>query len=254
MEYKDGEAEAYRLQYRNITVKRVERSLRLIEKTLAECKNPYVAVSWGKDSCAMLHLVLTVKPDIPVVWIDRGEGGDIPDIWDTINWWRDNYNIRLIHKETPYSIFGLYEKFGFENVKKQGLITKQLKATFREIDDEYCFDCSFWGIRAEEAPGRAKMINARGAVIERKNGRKSCAPLARWTAMDVWAYIYEHGLETMKYYDIVSAKPLERNDVRYSNWSGYISLEYGRLVKLKRYYPDLFNTLKKYFPQFACYV
>jgi phosphoadenosine phosphosulfate reductase len=252
MKYKDGELETYKVQYRFRTAAQVKRSRTFISKMLSECSNPVISTSWGKDSCAMLGLVLEQAPDIPVVWVDRGNGGDLPDIWDTINWWIDNYHINLLHVKTPHTIFELYSQYG-DKVNSGHMITKQLKNTFAKTYQENNIDGAFWGLRAEEAPGRKKMLLCKGVEFERKDGVKMCAPLAWWTSKDVWAYIAKNSLETMHYYDVSVKEPFERENVRYSNWLGDHRITNGRLMPIKENYPDLYNELCKRLPEMRRY-
>jgi 3'-phosphoadenosine 5'-phosphosulfate sulfotransferase (PAPS reductase)/FAD synthetase len=50
----------------------VEDAKELIRQALAEHTSIYVGFSGGKDSTALLHLVMQVNPDVPVIFFDHG--------------------------------------------------------------------------------------------------------------------------------------------------------------------------------------
>jgi len=55
-------------EYKN----KVKEAKEIIKQCFKQFKNPYVAYSGGKDSIAMLHLVLQTKPNIDVWLWDHG--------------------------------------------------------------------------------------------------------------------------------------------------------------------------------------
>ena len=50
----------------------IRRSLSIIKQGISLAQSPYVSWSGGKDSTVMLHIVLQVAPQIPVLYRDCG--------------------------------------------------------------------------------------------------------------------------------------------------------------------------------------
>ena len=44
----------------------------IVELSLARCEQPIVSTKFGPDSAVFLHLISTVCPNIPVIWVDTG--------------------------------------------------------------------------------------------------------------------------------------------------------------------------------------
>ena len=51
---------------------RHEDPIETVQFLLSQSKRPMISTSFGPRSAALLHLVTSVKPDIPVVWCDTG--------------------------------------------------------------------------------------------------------------------------------------------------------------------------------------
>lgn len=57
-----------------------------------------------------------------------------------------------------------------------------------------------WGVRAGENSGRAMNYARRGELYERTDGTAICAPLSRWSSLDVHAYLAAHDVPLMPTY------------------------------------------------------
>jgi len=65
-------------------------------------------------------------------------------------------------------------------------------------------------------------------------------PISLWTAADVWTYIVSEGLPWLSIYDHVG--PTARNGL-----IGRNGLEQGRMVYLRRYYPEAWRVARELF-------
>ncbi|MFW9872532.1 MAG: phosphoadenosine phosphosulfate reductase family protein [Candidatus Thorarchaeota archaeon] len=223
--------------------KKINKSLETLNKFFNQVQNPYISVSFGKDSIVCLHLTLQVKPNIKVIWVNRGEGGDIEDIHRVIKWYKDNFKINLIELRTGYSILELYKKSSIAYMEKKKSITNMLKKAFKDFNREDKTDGIIWGLRAEEAIKRTWLIKSKGVINKEKNGIIKCSPIAYWKADEIWAYIYKNKLAYLNWYDICSVNSYDRENLRYSNWAGIFAIEAGRFVNIKRFYPQLYQKL-----------
>jgi len=247
--FSHNEKVLYKLHGKRIK-KKIEDALITIEKFCVVAPHSHVSVSWGKDSIVLLDLCKRVKKDIDIVWIDRGEGGDVPDVYGLIERYKERgYRIRRV--PTPKSILNLYEDYSVEEVEQKKLITHMLKETCNKVNAEY--DGFFWGIRAKESKGRKMFAKCYKGIFERTTGAKTCSPLLWWTARDIWAYIYINGVDYNTFYDKVSTRDFERENIRYSNYAGLVGIGDGRIVEIKRFYPELYRRMVSVCPHLKAF-
>jgi|Wag4MinimDraft_14_1082654.scaffolds.fasta_scaffold02726_2 3'-phosphoadenosine 5'-phosphosulfate sulfotransferase (PAPS reductase)/FAD synthetase len=167
---------------------RLAEANKMILQALKRHKKMYVAYSGGKDSTALLHLVLHHDPNILVFHWDYG----------------------------PYLMPRAYEKEIIENMRKIGA-----KNIYIDTSDKYKsredtgiwykeffgrvvpellkqgYDGCFVGIRKEESISRKLRIEAQKSLTK----IKEIWPLQDWSWKDVWAYIFAFDVPYHSVYD-----------------------------------------------------
>jgi phosphoadenosine phosphosulfate reductase len=162
----------------------------LVRDAIGRCTRPYVAFSGGKDSTAMLHLVLQQRPECEVLHWDYGRYYIPRELHAELVTIPGRVGARALRLESSPE----YERLGrtAQNVLGREMIEKLLPAMAEEG-----FDMSFVGLRKQESTKRRLRIDA-----ERMVGPiPECWPLRDWTWMDVWAYIVQHDLPYLSIYD-----------------------------------------------------
>lgn len=181
----------------------------------------YVGTSWGKDSVVVAHLARRVDPEIPVVWVRRGEG--------------ENPHCVLVRDAFLAEHPGAYDEvqLGTAPVRADG------SADFSDEQDGYREagrrhgDRYVTGVRSEES-GTRKLREARyGVATER-----TCAPITRWKGADVFAYLCRHGLPIHPAYAMTRGGLLERKRVRVAWLGGARGTGMGRREWERHYYGD----------------
>ena len=249
----DNWREMYRLHAKLPAFKkRVAKTEEIILQALDRIGNPYAAVSFGKDSMVMLHLIIQQKPDIPMVWSDRGEEAELPATYPFIELVKEKYGINLQVIKPEMSMFEIYRRHGLpeidDGVTKSIVTEINLLRTFAKYIKDNGIDGYFQGLRADESHARLMMGACHGPIFERKkDGLTVCNPLLWWTGRDVWAYIVANDVPYHPEYD--NDKFKSREDIRISNWSGLYMSRKGRMVDLKYYHPDLYQKLISEFPE-----
>lgn len=151
-----------------------------IRWALARVENPYVACSFGKDSSAMLHLVLKARPGTPVLYAEYEESDLIDNYKEVIEQW----DIDLHRIFIPCDID--------EEVNEKDIIPRYALANG--------FDSGFVGIRANESKGRNFSLKKNGMFYTAQNGITRICPLKDWTLLDSAAYCVLNNLPLLQTY------------------------------------------------------
>lgn len=195
----------------------------------------YVSFSAGKDSTVCAHACNLVRPGIPILLVDPG----CPTHW--LESEREQWQ-----KYADSHIWS-YHRFPWMKWKKSTTDLAGDVAAYRKAVHMSMFSsleawanshgCTrrVWGIRKDESPARETIASLDGG----KN-QKRFAPIRDWTTDDVWAYLVTHELPWLSIYDNLG--PDARNGLIGINGS-----QNGRLVFLKKYYPDAFRVARELF-------
>lgn len=230
--------------------KKIMQSQRIIADALKVMRNPYVSLSWGKDSEALVHLVIQQAPNILVLFVNSGYA--YPETYELrdrlVSEWNLNYK-EISSKNAEW----------YDYLKERGLCVelgprpgirnkvKHIEQATKENDGV------FFGLRKDESNGRRINLLMRSSLYQTKDGKWHCAPLANWSARDVWAYIISNELPYNGVYDHCD-DDFPRESLRNGSWITTVGANYsGRIFWLRRYYPRLYNEFVKHFPEIKSY-
>lgn len=177
---------------------KVEKALAFIRKAYEDYENLAVLSSWGKDSVVVMHLVIQVKPDIPVVFIDTTfkPKATYKLMNDLVKDWNLNLKVFKSHR--------LEDKTFMENIVFGPKLWKgnpdlccqifKVEPTQRAVE-ELKLDAWFSGLRATESEKRSifKKIHKQGEFTR-------LHPIHDWTEADIWRYMACHNLPVHPYY------------------------------------------------------
>jgi len=256
------EQETYLLYSKlNSHKRQIEKALRVVERGLEKMKSPYISMSFGKDSLVLSHLIWSVYPQIPMMYVNCGEFDEWPDTERVKKAFLSLFPGCMFVELSSPSIWQFYKSVGFyiqdeETTKETRQAQRDYAASLGETLDTESqkrgHDGSFIGLRAEESHNRNRLFVMRGNLYFAKTrGEWACHPLEKWTSKDIWAYIVKNKLPYNELYDLApEGRELARNGAMF----GTRSARYGRLVFFKRVYPDLFNRFAAEFPEVRAYV
>ena len=240
---------------------KISQAQRIAERGFGIMDYPYASLSFGKDSTAMVHLLLALEPSLPVMYVNCGEWDEWPDTPRVKAEFLSRCPCKFIELDGP-SIIESYHEAGSRYMPDEEA-GEPMRRILRRYDKSLCavldgaairrgFDGAFIGLRKEESDNRSRLFAMRGPLYYAKTRKLwACHPLAFWSSRDVWAYIVKHDLPYNELYDL---DPQGRERARNGAMIGTRSARYGRLTRLKLMYPEQFNRLAAEFPEIRCYV
>ena len=204
-------------------------SIHVIREVAAECRNPVMLYSIGKDSSVMLHLArkafFPASPPFPLMHIDT--------TWKFREMiaFRDRMaaeaGMRLIKHTNEEGVRAGLNPFDHGANYTRVMKTEALKQAL----GRYGFDAAFGGARRDEEKSRAKerIFSFRSAshAWDPKNQRPELwrlyntrvhdgesmrvFPLSNWTELDIWAYILREEIPIVPLYFAAKRPVVERN-------------------------------------------
>ena len=204
-------------------------SIHIFREVVAECENPVMLYSIGKDSAVMLRLAQKAfypsKPPFPLLHVDT--------TWK----FRAMYEMRertaresgmelIVHKNPEAEARGI-NPFDHGSLHTDIWKTEGLKQAI----DKHGFDAAFGGGRRDEEKSRAKerILSFRSAQhrwdpkLQRPelwrlyNTRKGpgenfrAFPISNWTELDIWQYIYLEDIPIVPLY-FAGVRPVVERD------------------------------------------
>ena len=194
-------------------------SIHILREVAAECRNPVLLYSIGKDSSVLLHLLLKAfapgKPPIPLLHVDTT--------------WKFREMIAFRDRRVAESGVELRVHINPDGVREgigpfshgSALHTDVMKTqALKQALDLYRFDAAIGGARRDEEKSRAKervfSFRSSGHRWDPKNQRPELwdiyntrvhqgesvrvFPLSNWTELDIWQYIYLQNIPIVPLY------------------------------------------------------
>ncbi len=205
-------------------------SIHIIREVAAECQNPVMLYSVGKDSAVMLHLAQKAfypsPPPFPLMHVDTT--------------WKFKEMIAFRDMMAEKAGMDLIVHINQEGVDQgmgpfthgSALHTEVMKTqALKQALDKYQFDAAFGGARRDEEKSRAKERifsfrtpqhrwdpkNQRPELWNIYNTRINKGestrvfPISNWTELDIWQYIYRENIPIVPLY-YAAERPVVEHD------------------------------------------
>lgn len=238
----------------------------------------YVAFSGGKDSLVTVHLAIQADPDVPIVFFDSGL--EYPETYryiaDIAQRWR--LNMESFAADPP--LLTLLARSGHWDHESTHT---PMSSSVRDIliNEPACAaheahgPGELWGVRADESTkgtGRWSLYYSalateskrscigccttdrdrrarHGGVFTRADGTRVFGPLWDWSTSEVWGYIAREQLPVNPVYDKLASLGTPPAQQRVSHILDGAFLEYGRITRLRRGWPSLYEEIAAVLPR-----
>ncbi len=184
-------------------------SIHIMREVVAECDNPVMLYSIGKDSAVMLHLAAKAfypsKPPFPLLHVDTT--WKFNAMYEMRERMAKELGFELLVYKNPEALAKNINPFDHGSA----LHTDMWKTEgLKQALDKYKFDAAFGGARRDEEKSRAKerIFSFRSAqhrwdpkqqrpelwrlynAKKHKGESIRVFPISNWTELDIWQYIY----------------------------------------------------------------
>lgn len=204
-------------------------SIYIMREVAAECENPVMLYSVGKDSSVMLHLALKAfapeKPPFPFLHVNTT--WKFHEMIEFRDRQMEKYGLDLIEYINRDGVARGINPFDHGSAYTDIMKTQALKQALTK----YGFDAAFGGARRDEEKSRAKerIFSFRNAAQawDPKNQRPEMwklfnthinrgesirvFPISNWTEKDIWPYIQREGIEIVPLYYAAERPCVERD-------------------------------------------
>ncbi|EOX3369686.1 phosphoadenylyl-sulfate reductase [Vibrio cholerae] len=191
--------------------------------------NHALSSSFGIQAAVMLHLLTSVKSDIPVVLTDTGYL--FPETYQFIDELTERLNLNLKVYSAPVSAawqearYGKLWEQGVEGIERYNQINKV--EPMRRALDELNIGTWFSGLRREQSQSRASL-----PILSVQNGVFKFLPVIDWTNQEVHYYLKDNDLP---YHPLWEQGYLSVGDTHTTQkWQPGMSEEQTRFFGLKR--------------------
>jgi sulfate adenylyltransferase subunit 2 len=205
-------------------------SIHILREVVAECDNPVMLYSIGKDSAVMLHLAMKAfypaKPPFPLLHVDTT--WKFKDMIAFRDQTAKTLGLELLVHINPDGLAAGIGPFTHGSAIHTDVMKTQ---ALKQALDKWKFDAAFGGARRDEEKSRAKerIFSFRSAehrwdpkqqrpeLWQLYNARKHKGesirvfPLSNWTELDVWQYIHQEGIPVVPLYFAKKRPVVERD-------------------------------------------
>lgn len=224
----------------------------IMREVAAECENPVMLYSIGKDSSVMLHLALKAfypeKPPFPFLHVNTT--WKFKEMIEFRDRTADKYGITMLEYINQEGVDQGINPFDHGSAYTDIMKTKALKQAL----DKYGFDAAFGGGRRDEEKSRAKerIFSFRNPdhAWDPKNQRPEMwklfnteinkgesirvFPISNWTEADIWQYIKREKIDIVPLYFAAERPVVERDGNLIMVDDDRMKLKDGEEIQMKK--------------------
>jgi len=199
---------------------------RAIDQALDAGGEPCVTSSFQAECVTLVHMLITRRPTIPVVFLDTGyHFKQTMEYRDQI---AADWNLNLVNLTPKLTVPEQESQFGilYQSQPDRCCKMRKVEPLFAELEN---YDTWFTGLRREQSKSRANLVVTDTFTLPSGKPLRKISPLADWSTQSIWAYLREHRIPLLPLYDEgyssigcvpCTSLPLDPDDPRSGRWAG----------------------------------
>jgi phosphoadenosine phosphosulfate reductase len=210
----------------------VDEARELIADTLATGVRPCLTSSFQAECVVLTHLLRELRPDVPVLFLDT-----FHHFAQTLAY-RDEitarWQLNLVTLRAGEPQIGLWQREGTNACCAR----HKVEPLFSALEG---YDTWFTALRRDQSASRASLQEMEPFRLPSGRSIRRVAPLAGWTARDIWRYAQAHDIPLLPLYELgytsigcepCTSLPVDPNDPRSGRWQGQ-KMECGIHIQAK---------------------
>jgi phosphoadenosine phosphosulfate reductase len=204
----------------------------VIAGALASATAPCLTSSFQAECVVLTHMVRELRPDIPVLFLETFH--HFPQTLAYRDELSARWGLRLVTLQAAEPAVGLWQTESTEACCRR----HKVEPLFGALAG---YDTWFTALRRDQSPSRAGLQEVEPFRLPDGQEIRRVAPIAGWTARDVWAYAAKHEIPLLPLYDLgytsigcepCTALPVDPDNPRSGRWQGQ-KLECGIHIQAK---------------------
>jgi phosphoadenosine phosphosulfate reductase len=204
----------------------------VIAQALARAKKPCLTSSFQAECVVMTDMIRALRPDIPVLFLDTFH--HFPQTLEYRDEMTRQYGLHLVNLRAKAPQVGLWEAESTQACCAR----HKVEPLFSALEE---YDTWFTALRRDQSPSRANLQQSEPFRLPSGKTIERVAPIAAWTARDVWKYAKDHQIPLMPLYELgytsigcepCTSVPFDPENPRSGRWQGQ-KLECGIHIQAK---------------------
>ena len=210
----------------------IENARKTIELALAGAQIPCITSSFQAECVVMTHMIRALRPDVPVLFLDTFH--HFPQTLAYRDELAAKWGLTLINLQAKAPQVGLWQVESTEACCKR----HKVEPLFSALEH---YDTWFTALRRDQSPSRANVKDMEPFKLTSGKMITRVAPIAAWTARDVWAYAKANEIPLLPLYELgytsigcepCTELPPDPDNPRSGRWQGQ-KLECGIHIQAK---------------------
>lgn len=204
----------------------------VIADTLKSAERPCITSSFQAECVVLTHMLREVRPDVPVLFLDTFH--HFPQTLAYRDELSQTWGLNLINLRAAEPDLGLWQSVSTEACCKR----HKVEPLFSALEG---YDTWFTALRRDQSASRANLQEVEPFRLPSGGMISRVAPIAAWTARDVWRYAKEHDIPLLPLYQLgytsvgcepCTSLPMDASNPRSGRWQGQ-KLECGIHIQVE---------------------
>lgn len=206
------------------------------------CSFPYLALSWGKQSIVLAHLIYQLRPETPMIFLRSWESYLLHDYENVINQFPFKVNYHEHFKDNVS-----WNDWNWKKTRDYG--SEDIQKMADECYPEW--DGVIMGLSKDESVARRITCSSSNTdwktIFRYKDERYRCTPIQFWSNQDLAAYISSNNIQLLSTYNNTGLQGRTTARITRNN------AEMNGLRELKKENMGNYNMIVKRFPELTIF-